>query len=169
MSSSTRRLAVASAILVFVAACGGPKANNAPPAVKRELLTGKWQAREKEQLFQTIEFKDDKTFQATLFQTPSSISGTYAWSGDTKLTLEFQSTGEGKKSGKEALAAYRQHVKERAKAGGGQYEQQITASASQYADELIDKQDWIVNITEGQNADLVLKSNQGVEFVFKRE
>jgi hypothetical protein len=169
MSSSTRRLAVASGILFFVAACGGPTPNSAPPAVKRELLTGKWQAREKEQLFQTIEFKDDKKFQATLFKTQSPIAGTYAWSGDTKLTLEFQFTDEGKKAGKEALAAYRQYVKDRAKAGGGQYEQQITASASQYVDDLIDKQDWIVNITEGQNADLVLKSNQGVEFVFKRE
>jgi hypothetical protein len=169
MSSSTRRLAVASGILVFVAACGGPNPNSAPPAVKRELLTGKWQAREKEQLFQTFEFKDDKTFQATLFHTQSPITGNYSWAGDNKITLDYQFTDEGKKACKEALAAYRQYVKDRAKAGGGQFEQQITASASQYEDKLIDKQDWIINLTEGKYADLVLKSNNGVEFVFKRE
>jgi hypothetical protein len=168
MFTSRRLVALLCGTGLLLAACGGPKANNAPPAVNRSLLAGKWEAREKEQLFQTIEFKDDKSFLLTIYQMPASVTGTYSWSGDTAITLEYQFTDESKKTCMDALAAYRQHLKDRAKAGGGQYEQQITSSASHYDDELLEKQEWRINITEGANADLILKTAKGLEFVFKK-
>ena len=168
MGTKRRRLPVVIVLGLLLTACGGSNQSHAPPAANRNLLAGKWQAREKEQLFQSFEFKDDKSFQVTLWQMQEPISGTFSWSGDNTITLDYKLSDESKKAGNETLAAYRQHVKDRAKAGGGQYAEQIANSSANYEDGLLDKQDWRIGLVEGAHEEMNLKSNKGLEFTFKR-
>jgi hypothetical protein len=168
MSPKRRPLSAVIVLALFLSACGGSGVSHAPPAANRDLLAGKWQAREQEQLFQSFEFKDDKSFQVTLWQLPEPITGTYSWSGDNTITLEYKLSEETKKAGKETLAAYRQHIKDRAKAGGGQYAEQIANSSANYEDGLLDKQDWRIGLFPGAHEEMNLKSNKGLEFTFKR-
>ena len=167
MSPKRRPLSAVIVLALFLSACGGSGVSHAPPAANRDLLAGKWQAREQEQLFQSFEFKDDKSFQVTLWQLPEPITGTYSWSGDNTITLEYKLSEETKKAGKETLAAYRQHIKDRAKAGGGQYAEQIANSSANYEDGLLDKQDWHIGLVPGAHEEMNL-SKKGLEFTFKR-
>jgi hypothetical protein len=166
MRLSRPRLVLVGGILLLAGACGGSNVSHGPPAINQDALIAKWQAREKEQLFQNLEFKADKSFQLTLWQLPTPITGTYSWTGNNTVALEFG--GDTLKAGKEALETYRQHVRDRSKAGGGQYEQQITASASLYTDDLLDKQDWRVGLVEGPKAELTLHCSKGLDFTFKK-
>src|SRR6516164_4337258 len=156
MSTKWPRIPVVIVLALFMSACGGSGVSHAPPAANRDLLAGKWLAREQEQLFQSFEFKDDESFQVTLWQLPEPITGTYSWSGDNSITLEYKLTDETKKAGKETLAAYRQHIKDRAKAGGGQYAEQIANSSANYEDGLLDKQDWRVGLFPGAHEEMNL-------------
>jgi hypothetical protein len=155
-------------MLLSVSACGGSNVGHGPPAINHDALIAKWQAREKEQLFQTLEFKGDKSFKLTLWQLQSPVTGTYSWNGNNSVTLDYQMTDDGKNACKEALAAYRQHIKDRAEAGGGQYKEQISNSSANFTDDLIDKQEWRVGLVEGAKPELTLRSAKGLEFSFKK-
>ena len=168
MSPKRRQLPAVIVLALFLSACGGSNVSHAPPAANRDLLAGKWQAREQEQLFQSFEFKDDKSFQVTLWQLPEPITGSYSWSGDNTITLDYKFSDETKKACMEKLASYREHVKERGKASRSQYAEQIANSSANFEDGLLDKQDWRIGLFEGAHEEMNLKSNKGLEFTFKR-
>src|SRR5262249_43929940 len=134
------RLLLGTALLLGACA-GGSKESHAPPPVNRDLLVGKWQADEDEQLIQTWEFAPGDTFKMTLWHMPEPISGKYSWSGSGSLAMQYDLPDETKKACKEALANYRQHRQEIGKKAGGQYGGLIAESAKQYPEEQVDKED----------------------------
>jgi len=168
MSTKRRQLVVVTGLALFLGACGGSNESHAPPALNRDLIVGKWQAVESEQVIQSYEFAADNSIVMTFWHRAEPVKGTYSWSGDNKITVEYQLPDETKKSCQEVLANYRQHLKDRAKSGGGQYAEQIGNSANRWTDELLDTQVYRVGISEGANAILVLHSEKDLEFQFKK-
>ena len=167
MRMSRRGVSLTLGMAMLLGACGS-KENHAPPAVKRELLAGKWEADDAEQVFQSFEFADDKSLKMTLWHMPEPVTGTYSWSDDGSITVEYILSAEAKKTCTQHLEAFREHKRELGKKAGGQYADKISQSANNYPDVLLDKQDYRVSLSEGKADDLELFSGTGLNFRFKK-
>jgi hypothetical protein len=152
---------------LLLGACGSSE-SHAPPPVNRDLLLGKWEAEEPEQLFQTFEFKADKSFIVTFWHKPETVAGNYSWSSDGTISVEFLLSEEAKKACKQTLASFREDIQERGKNLKGQYGQQVSDSAKRFPDELLEKRDYRVGISEGKIVVLVLILDKDLNFRFQK-
>ena len=162
------RLPAVILLALFLSACGGSNVSHAPPTINRELLVGKWQATESEQVIQSYEFAADKSIQVRFWNQAEPLKGTYAWTGDNTIAVEYQLPGETKIAYQELLGKFRNHIVDRAKKSGGQHVEQIAKSSEQYTDELLDKQNYRVGLSEGASPVLVLFTDKGMQFQFKK-
>jgi hypothetical protein len=154
-------------IALLLGACGGSKESHAPPAINQDLLIGKWEAEEPEQLIQSFQFGSDNSLKMALWNMQEPIPGTYSWSGPNTISVEYKLSEEAKKASKEALAAFKEHRREHGKKAGGQYGGLISASADRFPDEQVEKENWVVGLSDKDRVVLVLIREDKMHFEFR--
>jgi hypothetical protein len=159
---------VISSLGFFLAACSGSTENHAPPALDRQMLVGKWEADEPEQLLQALEFSADQSFRMTIKQVPETVPGTYTWSGNASLAVEYRPSDEAKKACKATLAAVKQDFRERGKKAGGSIGAGLEQAADDYPDELPAKEELRIGMSDRYGPVLVVISAKGLNFRFKK-
>jgi hypothetical protein len=147
----------------------GSKGDNAPPPLDKGMLLGKWEAREADQLIQAIEFKDDKTFVMRFLNVPDAISGTYSWSGEFSLGLQYQPSEAAQAASKGVLKDIKSRLADgAAKMGGGPIGDNMRKTAEQYPDEWPAKNEMRVSLSDRYGPDLTLVEQKGLIFSFKK-
>jgi hypothetical protein len=156
------------ALALSLGACANSKNQGEPPSIDQSQLVGSWESTDPEQLVQAFEFAPDKSLKMTLWQMKEPITGTYSWSDRSVLTVEYRLAEATKQTAKEGLAAFREHIRDLGKKSGGQYGGAIAKSADKYPQELMEKEDFRVGISERGDAVLVLIDPQGINYRFKK-
>jgi hypothetical protein len=158
------------ALSLFLAVCGGCKQGqgHAPPPLDKQLFIGKWEADEPEQFIQALEFGTDNTFTMRIKSMPETVPGKYAWTGETRLTLEYQLSEELQKKTKAALAEVKAKIRERGEKAPGTTGPAIANSAKQYPDELPAKEELRVGLSDRYGPVLILSTESALHFQFKK-
>lgn len=156
------------AVCLPLCACGSKEGGHAPPPLDTELLLGKWQAFETDQLIQSFEFKPDQTFSMQIRNVPEVIPGKYSWSGDYSLRLEYQPSEEVQKACRAALKEMKHNMTGAASKMGGTIGDNILQSAAKYPDELPAKEELRVGLSDRYGPNLSLTTAKGLIWTFKK-
>jgi hypothetical protein len=108
-------LPLVAGLALFLAACSGN--SHAPPPLDKSLLAGKWKNSSDMHMVAGYEFADDKSFKVTIRGMKEPIPGSYSWSGDRDLTLEYRPTADFLEEYKAAVKALKDDVAEQIKSG----------------------------------------------------
>ena len=95
---------------------------------------------------------------------PEPIPGTYAWSGNTVLTLEYHPSDDARKAYQEQAAAYRERIRANA---SGQYAASIAKSADRYPEALPDKEELRIGLSENPVL-LVVTTPTEIKYTFNK-
>jgi hypothetical protein len=102
-------LLLTGALGLLAVACGGPpvkKHEPTPVSQYKELLPGRWQVLEKVHLVQGYEFGPGDKLKMTVQGLDEPIEGTFTWTGDRELRLDYRAS---EKVRKDYAAAVRKH------------------------------------------------------------
>jgi hypothetical protein len=152
----------------LLAACGGPSEDHSPPALDKEMLLGQWEAYDPEQLIQAYEFAADKSLRMKLKQVPEVVPGSYDWSGNASLTLEYLPSEQSKKACEAVLAAVKQDLRERGKKSPGPVGAGLEKAADNYPDELPTKETLRIGMSDRYGPVLVVTTEKGLNMRFKK-
>jgi hypothetical protein len=158
------------ALCLLLGICAGCKQGQgpAPPPLDKQLFIGKWEADDPEQFIQAFEFGTDHTFKMTIKSLPEAVPGKYAWTGETRLTLEYQLSEALQKKTKAILAEVKAKIRERGEKAPGPTGPAITNSANQYPDELPPKEELRVGLSDRYGPVLIVTTESGLNFRFKK-
>jgi uncharacterized protein (TIGR03066 family) len=153
---------------LLLTACGSPKEDHSPPPLDKDMLLGKWEADDPEQLIQEFEFAADKSLHLKLRQVEETVPGTYEWSGNASLTLEYRPSDEAKKASAAVLAAVKQDLRDRAKKTPGPVGAGLQNAANNYPDELPAKETLRIGMSDRYGPVLVVTTEKGLNMRFKK-
>jgi hypothetical protein len=132
------------------------------------MLLGKWEAREADQLIQAIEFKEDNSFVMRVLNVPDAISGTYSWSGEFSLGLQYQPSESAQAACKGVLKDIKSRLGDGAAKMGGPIGDNMRKTAERYPDEWPAKNEMRVALSDRYGPDLTLTEEKGLIFAFKK-
>jgi len=153
---------------LLLTACGTPKEDHSPPPLDKDMLLGKWEADDPEQLVQGYEFAAEKSLRMKLKQVPETVPGTYDWSGNASLTMEYRPSVEAKKASATVLAAVKQDLRDRAKKTPGPVGAGLENAANNYPDELPAKELLRIGLSDRYGPVLVITTEKGLNMRFKK-
>jgi hypothetical protein len=165
-------LLVAGSLALLVVSCGSGggnvKPNDVTPVSKyKELLAGKWDADGENQLVRTYEFGPDNKAAMTLKGVPAAFQGTYSWTGDREVEIEYQASAEAKKDYAAAVKAHKDPQRKMAE-GGGPIADAVKKSLDAIPDELPAKEKVKVILSEKPREMLILTLDGGLMLNFNR-
>ncbi len=110
------KLLLVGGLALLLGACGG-KSSQAPPALNKQLLTGKWKNTAELSLVAGYEFAGDGTLKMNVRGMDKPVPGRFTWGGDHDLNLKYEGGDDVKKAYQAAAKAYKDEVQERIKKG----------------------------------------------------
>lgn len=158
------------ALCLLLGASSGCKQGqgHAPPPLDKEQLVGKWETDEPEQFIQGFEFGADHSFKMMIKSVPEAVPGKYSWTGETKITLEYQPSEELQKKVKAVLGDFKAKIRERGEKSPGTSGPAIIKSANQYPDELPAKEELHVGMSDRYGPVLIVSTQSALNFRFKK-
>jgi hypothetical protein len=157
-------------LCLLLLVCGGCKQGQgqAPPPLDKDMLIGKWEADDPEQFIQTFEFAADHSLKMTIRTLPDVVPGKFEWTGETKLTVEYQPSEEMQKKCRAFLADFKAKTRERGEKTPGPTGAAITRSADLYPDEVPTKDVYQVGLSDRHGPVLIVSTEKELRQRFKR-
>jgi hypothetical protein len=155
------------ALSLTLSACGS-KGSNAPPPLDKSLLVGKWESREADQLIQAVEFRDDNSFVMRILNVRDTIPGTYSWSGEFSISLQYKPSESAQAACKGVLKEIKSRLSDGGTKMGGPIGDNMRKTSERYPDDWPANEEMRVALSDRYGPDLTLTEEKGLIFSFKR-
>jgi 2-succinyl-5-enolpyruvyl-6-hydroxy-3-cyclohexene-1-carboxylate synthase len=103
-----------------------------------------------------------------MWHVPEFVAGTYSWTGNSTLNLAYHPSQDARKAYKASLAELREKIRQTAESARDQYAQGIASAASKFADEIPEKEELQVGLSERKEPQLVVTSEKGMRYAFRK-
>lgn len=100
-------------LALFLGACSGKGGSHAPPSLNKEWLTGKWENVSTAQFLTGYDFDSDGTMRMTFKGMKQPVKGSYTWTSDRTVEVEYPSDAEVRREYEKAAKEYKKDVKEK--------------------------------------------------------
>jgi hypothetical protein len=138
-----------------------------PVSKYKELLVGKWQNDNQEDIIQGYEFASDNTMKMTVKGMKEPVPGKFSWSGERELDITYNAGPDVKKGYVAAVNAYKEPLRKRVGKGEGPIAAGMKKGMDAIPDNLRAKETIKVTLAEKPQEVLIVNAG-GRQMAFRR-